>query len=515
VCQPGDESSGTGLPLTLDSPCSAYDKIEAQYSGVAAAESVGKGAFPLRLRVYLLFLLLLLGSWSARADVGVVLNDSLDTSIARITGSGHSAVYFSRICPETPIKLRLCRRDEPGSVMSNYTTLGEDQPFEWNIAPLNVYLYGAANAEDGPIFATEKIKRVLEERYREEYLSEFCPAGPCSVSKKAEWREMVAATSERSLYIFVVKTTIEQDEALIAKFNALPNQNHFNGFTRNCANFTRGVVNTYFPRAAHADYINDFGITSPKAIARSFAHYAHHHPDAEYRVLHFAQAPGTFKRSTIARDGTEQLFRSKKLLIPMILVASHELPIVIASYLITGQFNPQREFEQHPSPLASGIEHEIKQAKEDNDNALLDGLKIAKDREEQEFVGSEREWRRYREEFDSLVEEAVSDEVISDRGSLGRVFKELDEKGTPVIDARHALWLELDGNGRATRVGLSPSNIAAPSSDPQLAYQVLLAHTERVFSSPAHSRESMPQFQEEWALLQKARARLPRVVAQR
>ncbi len=35
----------------------------------------------------------------AYGDVGVVLDESLDTSVARITGSGHSAVYLSRICP--------------------------------------------------------------------------------------------------------------------------------------------------------------------------------------------------------------------------------------------------------------------------------------------------------------------------------------------------------------------------------------------------------------------------------
>src|SRR5271155_3603799 len=28
------------------------------------------------------------------ADVGVVLNESLDSSVARVTGSGHTAVYF-------------------------------------------------------------------------------------------------------------------------------------------------------------------------------------------------------------------------------------------------------------------------------------------------------------------------------------------------------------------------------------------------------------------------------------
>ena len=471
----------------------------------------------MRFKIYFYFvLLLLLESFPARADVGVILNDSLDTSIARITGSGHSAVYFSRICPESPVRLRLCRPDEPGSVMSNYTTLGEDQSFEWNITALNVYLYGATDPDDQPVFATEKIKHLLEERYRKESLAELCPPGPCSVGKKAEWREMVAATSERSLYIFMVKTTVEQDEALIAKFNALPNENHFNGFTRNCATFARSVVNTYFPRAAHADYINDFGMTSPKAISRSFAHYGHHHANAEYRVLHFAQVPGTYKRSTIARDGTEQLFRSKKLLIPMILVASHAVPVVAASYFITGRFDPEGEYERHPSAVASGIDHEIEFAREDNDNALLDSLKQAKNREEEEVVGSEREWKRYREEFDSLVDEAVREELITDRGSLGRVFKELDEKGTPVMDENNALWLELNDNGLGiTRLGLSRSNVTAAGSDPQLAYEVLLARAEREFSSPSRSRESMPEFKQDWALLRKARARLPMLIAQR
>ena len=152
------------------------------------------------------FLLLLacLGSPFAAADVGVVLNESLDTSVARITGSGHSAVYFSRICPASPVKLRLCQPGEQGSVMSNYTTLGEDQPFEWNIVPLSIYLYGVENPHYRPIVGSQKIKRVLEERYRENYLSGYCDSESCQTSNKAEWREMVGATLSRSMYIFAV-----------------------------------------------------------------------------------------------------------------------------------------------------------------------------------------------------------------------------------------------------------------------------------------------------------------------
>jgi len=66
----------------------------------------------------------------ALGDVGIVLNESLGTSMDRISGTGHSAVYFSRICPESPVWLGLCRSDESGSVMSNYINIGESQGFE-------------------------------------------------------------------------------------------------------------------------------------------------------------------------------------------------------------------------------------------------------------------------------------------------------------------------------------------------------------------------------------------------
>jgi len=280
-------------------------------------------------------LAVLLGSSRARADVGVVLNESLDTSVARITGSGHSAVYFSRICPDSPVKLRLCAPGESGSVMSNYTTLGEDQPFEWNIVPLSVFVYGVQNPVDRPLFSSAKIKGLLEERYREAMLRNYCAGHSCQTSKTAEWREMVSASSERTVYILIVSTTVEQDRELIATFNASANVNHFNGFARNCADFTKHVINTYFPQAAHRDIVNDFGITSPKAIAHSFASYARRHPGDDYRVLHFAQLPGTIKRSTGVRSASEQLFRSKKLAAPVAYFAWPALPAAAASYYLT------------------------------------------------------------------------------------------------------------------------------------------------------------------------------------
>jgi hypothetical protein len=442
----------------------------------------------------------------AYADVGVLLNESLDTSLARITGSGHSAVYFSRICAESPVRLRLCRPDEQGSVMSNYTTLGEDQPFEWNIVPLSVYLYGVEELQNRPLFGSQKIKHALEERYRTNFLAGYCDSPTCRTSNKAEWREMVGATLERSIYIFVVQTSVEQDRALIAEFNSLPNQNHFNGVTKNCATFSRRVINTYYPHAARADYLNDFGLITPKAIARSFTHFAERHPEARLRVLHFAQLPGTIKRSTECRNGTEQLYHSKKLLVPMILFADHELPFMAATYLLTGRFNPEHELEQHPNAESADIKQEIREAKAENDAPREEQLEAVVNQESAQLVGTAKEWKQYREAFGSLTNDAINREIIPNYDFLGRLYKYLDRAGTLSVDANGSLWVDLSEGGKPSRIGLSASNIFASRSDSQWAYALTLARADHYLKSPKHSREIMPEFKNDWALLEAARA---------
>jgi hypothetical protein len=442
-----------------------------------AARTIGMAVVPFVLA----FLFAVLVCPRANGDVGVVLNESLNESMDRITGTGHTAVYFSGICAESPTRLRLCLPGEPGSVMSTYINIGEDQPFEWNIVPLNIYLYGVEDPRNRPIFGSNKIKHLLEERYRENYLPGYCASAACRTSGKAEWREMVAATMIRGVYIFVVATSVEQDRALIAEFNESENKSHFNGATRNCADFVRRVVNTYFPHAVARDYMNDFGMTSPKAVARSFTRYAMRHPESNFRVMHFAQVPGTIKRSSDVRAGTEQLIRSKKLLVPMVIFADEALPVVAASYVLTGRFNPEREFEQHP---------DIEQGA-----ALPDeGVQI---------VGSSSEWKEYRKTFDSIVQE--NKRVIEPR-ELSHFFRYLDKAGTAFVDNDGAAWMELSENGEILRVGVSASNALVEGSNPQLSYELLLARTGTFLKSPKHRRETMAEFRQDWESLQRASA---------
>lgn len=473
------------------------------------AKKFGAGGFNhLReLRFGLVLLVVTLLCSCAYGDIGVVLDESLDSGVEWVTGSGHTAVYFSRICPESPVKLRLCGPGEEGAVMSTYLNLGEDQRFEWNIVPLSVYVYGVQDARDRPLFGSEKVKAVLEERYRDQALPGYCSRDDCRTSEKAQWRYMVGAGMARSMYIFVVKSTLQQDLDLIKEFNALPNENDFNGVTRNCADFAKKVVDAYFPHAAHRDVIDDFGMTSPKAVARTFTHYALSHPELQFYVLHFSQLPGTFRRSGETRDGTEQLYHSKKLLVPMVIFAHYELPVLAAAHVLAGRFSPEHEFEGHPAIQVAQVDFQLNAANSAFNGAPRGHLRAVEMQDREEVVGAPEEWKRYKQEFNLMVTEALREEAIPSRSYLNHFFKYLEESGKPSADDQGALWLEVPEGGRASKVGVSASNIFAHDSDRRLAFDLLLARVDQISKSPKHRRETMVEFKEDWALLAYARLR--------
>jgi hypothetical protein len=449
--------------------------------------------------------------------VGVVLNESLDTSAQWVTGSGHTAIYFSRICPASPVRLRLCRPGENGSVMSDYLNLGEDRRYEWNIAPLDVYLYGVQDLRNRPLFNSPKLKALLERKYRLQALSDYCSTEQCVTGEKAEWREMVAATMSRSIYIFFVDTSLQQDLNLIAEFNALPNKDRFDGMTNNCADFVKRILDTYFPHSAHRDVIDDFGMTSPKAVARSFSHYALRHRDLQLSVLHFSQLPGTIHLSSEPRNGTEQLFHSK-LLVPMAIFADHELAVVTATYFLHGRFSPEREFEAHPAVETAETREWPGQtevlpisAREDSRHDLLRAAYNAPER--REIVGAKTDWKEYRTRFHAIVEDAVRQGLIPSSQYLGKFFTQLDGCSEPYVAANGSLWLKVSCQNDPRELGVGADSIFAPGSDPHLAFVFLLARINAVLKSPKHRRETMLEFTEDWSRLEYARNRVLRVDA--
>ena len=92
----------------------------------------------------------------AQAEATLFLEEpySYDGALA---GTGHAAVYLDRVCAETPVKLRLCRADETGVVLSRYHRVAG---YDWIAIPLVPYLYAVEKQEDIPLFADKKIGRI-------------------------------------------------------------------------------------------------------------------------------------------------------------------------------------------------------------------------------------------------------------------------------------------------------------------------------------------------------------------
>src|SRR5215475_6311067 len=77
-------------------------------------------------------------------------------------GTGHVAVYLSRICAETPTQLRRCHAGESGVVMSRYHNIGGR---DWIAVPLIPYLYAVKDADSIPLYVDTKLVQFLRYEY--------------------------------------------------------------------------------------------------------------------------------------------------------------------------------------------------------------------------------------------------------------------------------------------------------------------------------------------------------------
>jgi len=113
--------------------------------------------------------------------------------------TGHDAIYFERICAETPVKLRRCGSGELGAVIARYQ--GVDG-YDWVAIPLIPYLYSVDNAADVPAHVDRNTVIRLRTRYREVHLaslgSELSPGNLVH----GGWTELMGVAYERRIYAF-------------------------------------------------------------------------------------------------------------------------------------------------------------------------------------------------------------------------------------------------------------------------------------------------------------------------
>ena len=296
-----------------------------------------KGSATLRniLAIAAVAALLFSSACQAKAAVALLMEEPYG-EFGAFNPTGHAAVYLNHICAETPTELRLCRSGERGVVISRYHKV---DGFDWIAIPLVPYLYSVESIDDIPKSVDKQEVAALRDAYRRKYLSHMVPDGPGGKMPDGDWIQLVGSSYDRKIHGFEVDSTQEQDERFIAIVNDKRNISHFNLFFHNCADFSRVVLDTYFPGAIHRNFVADVGLTTPKQVARALVKYAGKHPEVHMTAFIIPQIPGSIHRSHPVDGVAESLVKSKRYLLPLIVLQPEVAGGAVAAYLVDGRFS--------------------------------------------------------------------------------------------------------------------------------------------------------------------------------
>ena len=261
-----------------------------------------------------------------------------------VNPTGHNAIYFERVCAETPVKLRRCEPGEPGAVIARYQGIAG---YDWVAIPLIPYLYSVESPSQVPERVNRGMVTKMRQRYREAHLLSLGENLPAGNFVKGGWTQLLGVSYERRIYAFRFETTPEQDDALIAWMNAGANRSHFELFFSNCADFARVILNFYFPRTFRRSIFPDAGMTTPKQITYKLVRYARKHPETKLTVFEIAQVPGYRRRSSSNKSIAES-FVTTGYAIPITLMNPYLAGGLFVDYVVRGHFHL---IPKHPQVL--------------------------------------------------------------------------------------------------------------------------------------------------------------------
>lgn len=403
---------------------------------------------------------------SARADVAVLLEEpySYDGAFA---GTGHAALYLTRVCAASPTVLRRCQPGEPGVVISRYHRIAG---YDWLAIPLYPYLYAVDSPEDIPLFADSKLEAALRDHYRRKYLSQMIPDGPGGAFPGGDWYELIGSAYDRTLYGFRIETTPAQDDQFIARYNAAPNRESYKLVSRNCANFVSDALNFYYPKSAKRSVVADLDISTPKHTAKSLVQFSKKHPELYFTTFVVPQVPGTIRRSRPVRGLMESVFKAKKYELPLLVLHPVVAGGFAAAYMTSGRFDPSK----HAMVLTQDG---------DLDEPLTD-------RERRSYEKSLAEVTNARTEEKPARAEASWHHLLT--GSR----LELDGQGRPILQVR--------AGERPVAVGITRENVLASDAPPEIVQELLVARLREQLKNGRAPKTSETELRRDWKLLKTA-----------
>ncbi len=284
--------------------------------------------------VLLASILLLFGGSRSYSQAALLLEEPYGF-FGAVNPTGHTAIYFTRICATTPTELRRCRPGEMGTVIARYSGIAG---YDWIAIPLVPYLYSVEEVGQVPEHVDRETVDRLRDRYHEAHLLELGDDVPRGDLLHGGWTELVGAAYERRIYAFRFNTTEAQDDALIEHMNKRTNHAHFDLLFNNCSDFARGVLNQYFPGRFRRSIFPDAGMTTPKQITYKLVRYARKHPETDLSVLEIPQIPGYRRMSRSNKNISESLVTTIYA-IPIAVVNPYLAGGLFVDYLVRGRYH--------------------------------------------------------------------------------------------------------------------------------------------------------------------------------
>lgn len=378
-------------------------------------------------------------------------------------GTGHTAIYLSRVCADSPTHLRRCLSGETGVVLSRYHGIaGHD----WLAIPLIPYLYAVQTADQIPLYADARLVALLRERYLATLPLPSERAG-------GEPRyELAGSAYNRTLYGFRFATTPEQDDKLIKFLNSSPNVGSYELLNRNCADFVKQIVNFYYPHAVDRSVIADLGVMTPKQAAKSLVHTGKHRPQMKLTRFIIPQVPGT-KRSKPVHGLIESVVLAKKYVAPFLLFHPFVVGGVEAAYWTGWRFNPAKDafiFDPNSSDL---------------DRSLERPLTAGQRRSYEEIVAAERK--------------------ANDNSEGVQDWNQIASRAKPQLDASGRPFFSVTIEGHEVPVGLCRENALRLSGSPELVQELALTRLELELKNKKPIHASEREVKDDWQLLEAAR----------
>jgi len=292
--------------------------------------------------------LLLSGTAMARAQAALLMEEPYGF-FGTLNPTGHNALYFQRICAETPISLRRCQPGELGVVIARYQGISG---YDWIAVPLIPYLYSVQDVEDVPVHVDRAMVRRMRDRYHEAHLLSLGDDLSAGGFMYGGWTELLGASYQRRIFAFRFVTTKEQDDGLIQRLNAAPNLSHFDLLSNNCADFARKVLNQYFPGSFSRNLFPDAGVTTPKQIAHKLVRYARKHPETQLTIFEIPQIPG-YRHHSGSNKGVDESLATSAYAIPIVLASPYLAVGLTIDYLVRGRFKllPKRPYILSPQTM--------------------------------------------------------------------------------------------------------------------------------------------------------------------